>query len=238
MSSAVIKARPRILIECPACGSEQRSDSEATSAVCRACGGYIRIIAPPEPQPEKKSLDILRRDIRCFQCGHEDAIPASAVTWQCVSCTAKVDLSSHRVDRGCGMNIFTYGGFTLGARGHFTGARVEAESVRLLGGSSVGVIVSRGKFTVEGNARLRANIKGAHLEVRPGVVLEARQSLEFETALIQGNVTVKQLKVSKNLHISSLGRLEAGLFQFSAITVEPGGMLRGNGTSLNMIKER
>lgn len=160
-------------------------------------------------------------------------VPPNIPAWQCSACGAKVDLSDHTITKGCSHNIFTYGAILISPSGHFSGSRAEAQWMEIAGTAS-GMLVSKSRIVINGHGRLRGNASGKHLEVEPGAILEARQPLEFETALIKGKATVKQLCVTKELRVTSIGELEAGSFQFSSALVEPGGILRGNGTCLKL----
>ncbi|MFH1067726.1 MAG: hypothetical protein V1746_07475 [bacterium] len=220
-------------IICPSCGHEQMEYVEAQATACRACGKYIPI--NPLKKGKKKShsprFHTQHLEARCFQCNQAVTMPSDVPSWQCPSCGARIDLTTHTIEATHSSNIFTYGGIIIGPQGRFAGGRAEASWIRIAG-SADGVLTGRQTVTVQGRVQLRANVSGGMLEVKAGTELEAKQPLEFQTAFIQGKVKARRMKITKELHIGATGSLEVNALEFASLCVEPGGVFRGEGVSM------
>jgi ribosomal protein S27E/cytoskeletal protein CcmA (bactofilin family) len=222
----------KIVVACPSCGFEQKVYAASPSMVCRACGEQSLLHKPkPATRNRRRYVRTIRREIRCYQCGHLQTIPEGAGLWQCTNCGTGLDQENHRIRRSHTANIHTYGGIHITSMGRFLGAKAEAEWIRLAG-QSVGTLLARESLTLEGRARLRAPASGGHLEVAAGAVVEIDQPLAFTTCRISGRLKVRQLSVSQKLDITATGVLQAGSLVFRALSVEPGGVLRGRGATL------
>lgn len=226
-------------IICPSCGHEQMEYVEALATSCRSCGKYIPISSSKKGKKKTRTRHFHTKHLEahCFQCNQAVTIPSDVPSWQCPACGAQIDLTTHTIEATHSSNIFTYGGIVIGPNGRFSGARAEATWIRM-SGTSDGVLVGRQTLSIQGKLQLKANASGGLLEVKAGSELDARQPLEFRTVLIQGKVKARRMKVTDELRISATGSLEVNALEFASLCVEPGGVLRGEGVSMESEKKK
>lgn len=204
--------------------------TEATATTCLACGQYFRLASEPKNDRRRLKFKLVksaRQDISCYECSTMQSIPADVHSWECSNCGTHLDFSDHEINSGVTTNIRTFGGVTIGLKGHYLGGEIRAAWVRL-SGLCMGNIIVGEQVTVEGPARVKGIIEAPHFQIAKGGALETENPMKFKTAIIHGPLKGKQLFVQDELRVTSTGSVSVANMHLGSVFVEPGGGLSGN----------
>lgn len=204
--------------------------AESTATTCIACGHYFRLTSEPKNDRRRLKFKLVksaRQDISCFECNTMQSIPADVLSWECANCGTHLDFSDHEINSGFTTNIRTFGGVTIGPKGHYLGGEIRAAWVRIAG-LCMGNIIAAEHVTVHGPARVKGIIETPHFQIAKGGSLEIDNPMKFKTAVIHGPLKGKQLFVQEELRVSSTGHVSVANMHLGAVYVDAGGGLSGN----------
>ena len=200
------------------------------ATTCLACGHYFRLTNEPKNDRRKLKFKLIkssRQDVCCFECQTMQSIPVDVLSWECANCGTRLDFSDHEIHSGVTTNIRTFGGVTIGPKGHYLGGEIRAAWVRI-GGLCMGNIIAAEQVTVDGPARVKGIIETSHFQVAKSGSLESENPMKFKTAIVHGPVKGKQLFVQEELRISATGSVSVSNMHLGSVYVESGGGLSGN----------
>lgn len=212
-------------ITCPSCAGTQQEYVAATTSLCRHCGEYFKLNAPPKKRARQRTR-VERRIMPCYECRVDLNIPVDAISWQCHFCSTHLDISDRIIDRESANRIQTYGKLVITETGHFTGSKAQVGSA-LVSGRASGKIICHDTLTVQGKTLFRAGASGGKLILEKESKLEAEQLLEFQSAEISGEIEARVILIESDLIIHETARIKASRIVFGSLTVEEGARVRG-----------
>jgi len=125
-------------------------------------------------------------------------------------------------------NLSLEGELEIGPRGNFGGAKARAARI-LLKGRASGFLEAAEWLRVEGQAKMKLGAKGGELLISEGAVLEAGDTLAFQSAKIEGELRCEKLMVEGAVWIGPRARVVVEGIVFGEMTLESGGRLSGFG---------
>ena len=225
MATAIAKVE----VSCPECGHVQMESENFISTVCRKCSFYFK--SPLVSGSSKKKTHratIPKRELTCADCGAVQMVAEEAQSSSCLECGRHLELGHRLIEGELLGNLSLEGELEIGPRGNFGGAKARAARI-LFKGRAGGFLEAAEWLRVEGQAKMRLGAKGGKLLISEGAVLEAEDSLAFQSAKIEGELRCEKLMIEGAVWIGPRARVVAERIVFREMTVEIGGQLTGFG---------
>lgn len=222
----------KIEVECPECGQKQMESENYISTSCQRCGHYMNSPRAKSPRRAKaKRATIAKRELSCADCGAVMEISVEAQSSSCLACGRHLELG-HREILGEHLgNISLEGELRIGPRGNFGGARARAARI-LLQGRATGFLEAAEWLRVEGPTKARSGAGGGALEIQAGASLECGEGVTFLSGKIEGELRCTSANFQGPLSIGPKGVLVADKINFTELTIELGGKVRGQASTL------
>src|ERR1041385_3266191 len=108
----------KVQVDCPQCGHSQLEPRIAYSTNCKKCGGHIRVQDVLKPAKKKAAYkspeaDQAKKRIKCFDCGADLDVVASAQSTMCKKCSRYMDLKDYHIANAVSKNFKTKGAFVI-----------------------------------------------------------------------------------------------------------------------------
>ncbi len=188
---------------------------------------------PPVAQPPAhsepvrhigKTVQPTKRTIRCYECSYEFQMAGRAQKTYCPKCRATLELVDYSIDGDWNDDLKTAGCIHIKPGGKVLGGRLIANNLILEG------VVEEGQAEAYGTLELRdgavfseGQVRGRHLKVGPGAVIEFKQKAIFHDVVLQGELTA-ELEAKGLLEIKAGGHMK-GRVHSRHLAVEEGGGL-------------
>lgn len=225
MATAIAKVE----VSCPECGHVQMESENFISTVCRKCSFYFK--SPLVLGSSKKKMHrsrIQKRELTCADCGAVQMVAEEAQSSSCLECGRHLELGHRLIEGELLGNLSLEGELEIGPRGNFGGTKARAARI-LLKGRASGFLEAAEWLRVEGQAKIRLGAKGGQLLISEGAVLEAEDSLTFQSAKIEGELRCEKLIIEGAVWIGPRARVVVERIVFGEMTLESGGRLCGFG---------
>ena len=225
MATAIAKVE----VSCPECGHVQMESENFISTVCRKCSFYFK--SPLVSGSSKKKTHratIPKRELTCADCGAVQMVAEEAQSSSCLECGRHLELGHRLIEGELLGNLSLEGELEIGPRGNFGGAKARAARI-LLKGRASGFLEAAEWLRVEGQAKMRLGAKGGELLISEGAVLEAGDTLAFQSAKIEGELRCEKLIIEGAVWIGPRARVVVERIVFGEMTLESGGQLTGFG---------
>ena len=219
----------KIEVHCPECGHAQMESENFISTVCRKCSFYFK--SPLVTGSSKKKTHratIPKRELTCADCGAVQMVAEEAQSSSCLECGRHLELGHRLIEGELLGNLSLEGELEIGPRGNFGGAKARAARI-LLKGRASGFLEAAEWLRVEGQAKMRLGAKGGELLISEGAVLEAGDTLAFQSAKIEGELRCEKLIIEGAVWIGPRARVVVERIVFGEMTLESGGQLTGFG---------
>ena len=219
----------KIEVHCPECGHVQMESENFISTVCRKCSFYFK--SPLVTGSSKKKTHratIPKRELTCADCGAVQMVAEEAQSSSCLECGRHLELGHRLIEGELLGNLSLEGELEIGPRGNFGGAKARAARI-LLKGRASGFLEAAEWLRVEGQAKMRLGAKGGELLISEGAVLEAGDTLAFQSAKIEGELRCEKLIIEGAVWIGPRARVVVERIVFGEMTLESGGQLTGFG---------
>lgn len=218
-----------IQIHCSACQHQQTEPEGVISTNCRACGSYIRV-SESVLKPAVKSPKATK-NISCPQCQYSLRVVESALSSSCPQCGSHLNLQSYRLTAGDDTQINTLGTVIIQGRKRYEGNEIAASRIEI----SCRVrarLIAREEAILSGNGALDGKLEAPKITVAAKASARARL-LVTPILEVHGEVNCIQVR-SKKIVVREKGSLSSKRIFCEEIVVDPGGILRGRLTTLNM----
>jgi len=152
----------QVLMACPHCGHQQPEARTGFSSVCKECGQHFRIQEVLNPVKTAAPRAPKQRKIKCFECGAELNVPASAESTMCKWCSRYLDLHDYKITTALAKNFKTKGKFVIEPKGFvFNSETIAGEAV--IRGKFHGKLTAEQSLTIYSGAEIKGSLTVAHL---------------------------------------------------------------------------
>ncbi len=170
------------------------------------------------------SVEVEKKPIRCFECGHIHEVSIAATSTQCARCSLYIGLNDLDIREQYSRNIRTRGDVTIHRKGSIIGCEIACHNLTVLGKIS-GSVDCSGNAVFKNSGKILGSMHCKHIVVERKCELDFPQGIIAESADIHGTVRGNIL-CSGTVHIFKTGSV-LGDATAKAIVMKDGGVLTG-----------
>ncbi|MCB1229591.1 MAG: polymer-forming cytoskeletal protein [Verrucomicrobiae bacterium] len=176
------------------------------------------------PAQGQKKSHVAMRNVRCFECNHQQPVSVAASSTQCARCSVYISLVDHDIASSWSQNIRTRGNVHIRKRGSVTGCDVACHNLEVDGRLSATVDCS-GEATFRSSSRIMGHMHCRQLVVEKKCEVIFPQGVWAESVEIHGTV-VGNINCAGTIRIYKHGKVE-GDATARAVDLKDGGELSG-----------
>lgn len=170
------------------------------------------------------SVEVEKKPIRCFECGHIHEVSVAATSTQCARCSLYISLTDLDIREQYSRNIRTRGDVTIHRKGSVIGCEIACHNLTVLGKIS-GSVDCSGNAVFKNSGKILGSMHCKHIIVDRKCELDFPQGIIAESADIYGTVRGNIL-CSGTVHIFKTGSV-LGDATAKAVVMKDGGVLTG-----------
>lgn len=177
-----------------------------------------------EPAKKKHKTGPATRDVRCFECNHQQKVSIAASSTQCARCSVYIGLVDHDITTPWSQNIRTRGNVHVRKRGVVSGCDVACHDLEVDGRLSATVDCS-GSAVFRHSARIMGHMHCKHLVIEKKTEVIFPQGVWAESVEVYGTI-VGNVTCAGTIRIHKNARVE-GDARARAVDLKDGGELSG-----------
>jgi cytoskeletal protein CcmA (bactofilin family) len=162
----------------------------------------VHYLLRPAEQAADGRLEL--RQISCFDCGTDLAVPATALSTMCKLCSAHVDLSDYTVASSAARNFKTKGRLTVEAKGFLFNSD-SIVGVAVVKGKFIGKLTTERDLVLHPSSEFRGTFKAGKLVIPVDTHFRWREELHVGEAEIAGEV-LANLRADRTVRLLSSAR--------------------------------
>jgi cytoskeletal protein CcmA (bactofilin family)/ribosomal protein S27E len=244
----VTKPTPaKVSVECPQCGFKQMDYAAAKTTMCRQCGRHFSPGAPkagltlrakeevPASSGSGLASSLLKKlggtwsqprslTVECFECKRKHEVSEAAISTNCPSCSAHIDLRDYKIATSFSRSIRTRGHVHLTAKGDLSSTSVTCQSA-LIEGKLRGNLICSETATIDFVGKLPGRLTARQIIVERKSDVQCFRRVRAASIEIRGHM-IAELIAETSVYIHRNASLE-GNVTAKAITVEKGGIFSG-----------
>ena len=237
----------KVSVECPHCGFKQMDYAAAKTTMCRQCGRHFTpgapkaglTLRPKEEAPPISSTgltsSLLKKfggtwsqprslAVECFECKRKHEVSEAAISTNCPSCSAHIDLRDYKIATSFSRSIRTRGHVHLTAKGDLSSTSVTCQSA-LIEGKLRGNLICSDTATIDFVGKLPGRLTAKQIIVERKSDVQCFRRVRAASIEIRGHM-IAELIAETSVYIHKNASLE-GNVTAKAITVEKGGIFSG-----------
>lgn len=176
------------------------------------------------PGAGRRKVEAEARQVRCFECHHQQSVSLAATSTQCARCSVYISLADHEISSPWSQNIRTRGDVWVRKRGAVTGCDVACHHLEIDGRISASVDCS-GVAHFRHSGRVMGHMHCQKLVVEKKCEVIFPQGVWAESVDVYGTV-VGNITCAGTIRIMKNGRVE-GDATARAVDLKDGGELSG-----------
>lgn len=218
------KKQDQVLVACPHCGHQQREWRGAFSTICKQCHQHYRVQEALNPAPKAPDRAPPQRRVKCFDCGAELDVPASAESTMCKRCSRYVDLHNYDITTAVSKNFRTRGHFVVEPKGYVFNTETIADHV-VIKGRFHGKLTAEQSLTIHAGAEIKGSFTTTNLIIPAGNHFRWPTALKLVSAEIAGELAAN-VQASGTVTLKSTAR-SFGDISAQNVVVEAGAVVVG-----------
>jgi cytoskeletal protein CcmA (bactofilin family) len=219
------KTEDKVLVACPHCAHQQRESNAAFSTICKQCGQHFRVQEVLNPVRHAPEFAPRLRRIKCFECGADLDVPASAESSMCKWCSRYLDLHDYRITTAMAKNFKTKGQFVIEPKGWVFNTETTAGDV-VIRGKFHGKLTAERSLTIYSGAEIKGSLNIAHLVIPAENHFRWTESLKVGSAEIAGELAAS-LQATGTITLKATARC-FGDVSAANLVIEEGAVVVGN----------